>query len=104
MAYIVARRTREIGIRMALGATRGGVAWLVLSEVARMTAIGLLVGLGCAVLVGHAIASQLFEVSGANPLVLATTACLLCAVALLAGGLPARRAAGVEPTIALRYE
>jgi predicted permease len=104
MAYIVARRTREIGIRMALGATRSSVAWLVLSEVARMTAIGLLVGLGCAVLVGHAIASELFEVGGANPLVLATTACLLCAVALLAGGLPARRAAGVEPTIALRYE
>jgi predicted permease len=104
MAYIVARRTREIGIRMALGATRGGVAWLVLGEVVRMTAIGLLVGLGCAVLVGRAIASQLFEVSGANPLVLAITACLLCAVALLAGGLPARRAAGVEPTIALRYE
>jgi predicted permease len=104
MAYIVSRRTREIGIRMALGATRGGVAWLVLSEVVRMTAIGLLVGLGCAVLVGQAIASQLFEVSGANPLVLATTACLLCAVALLAGGLPARRAAKVEPTVALRYE
>ena len=104
MAYIVARRTREIGIRMALGATRSGVAWLLLSEVVRMTAIGLLVGLGCAVLVGRAIASQLFEVSGANPLVLATTACLLCAVALLAGSLPARRASRVEPTVALRYE
>jgi predicted permease len=104
MAYIVARRTREIGIRMALGATRGGVAWLVLSEVVRMTAIGLLVGLACAVVVGHVIASQLYEVSGTNALVLMLTACLLAMIALLAGSLPARRAARVEPTIALRYE
>jgi predicted lysophospholipase L1 biosynthesis ABC-type transport system permease subunit len=104
MAYIVARRTREIGIRMALGSTRGGVAWLVLSEVVRMTAIGLLVGLACAVIVGHVIASQLYEVSGTNPLVLVLTACLLGIIALLAGSLPARRAARVEPTIALRYE
>ena len=104
MAYIVARRTREIGIRMALGATRSGVAWLVLSEVIRLTAVGLLAGLGCALLVGHLIASQLFEVSGSNPLVLAITACLLVVVAFLAGSLPARRAAGVEPTVALRYE
>jgi ABC-type antimicrobial peptide transport system permease subunit len=104
MAYIVARRTREIGIRMALGATRGGVAWLVLSEVVRMTAIGLLVGLACAVVVVHVIASQLYEVSGTNALVLMLTACLLAMIALLAGSLPARRAARVEPTIALRYE
>ena len=104
MAYIVARRTREIGIRMALGASRSGVAWLVLSEVVRMTAIGLLVGLVCAVVVGHVIASQLYEVSGTNPLVLMATACLLGTIALLAGSLPARRAARVEPTIALRYE
>jgi predicted permease len=104
MAYIVARRTREIGIRMALGASRSGVAWLVLSEVVRMSAIGLLVGLACAVVVGHVIASQLYEVSGTNPLVLILTACLLGIIALLAGSLPARRAARVEPTIALRYE
>ena len=104
MAYIVARRTREIGIRMALGASRSGVAWLVLSEVVRMTAIGLLVGLACAVVVGHVIASQLYEVSGTNALVLVLTACLLGMIALLAGSLPARRAARVEPTIALRYE
>ena len=104
MAYIVARRTREIGIRMALGASRSGVAWLVLSEVVRMTAIGLLVGLVCAVVVGHVIASQLYEVSGTNPLVLMATTCLLGTIALLAGSLPARRAARVEPTIALRYE
>ena len=104
MAYIVARRTREIGIRMALGASRSGVAWLVLSEVVRMTAIGLLVGLLCAVVVGHVIASQLYEVSGTNAFVLMLTACLLGIIALLAGSLPARRAARVEPTIALRYE
>ncbi|HEX5435332.1 MAG TPA: FtsX-like permease family protein [Candidatus Angelobacter sp.] len=104
MAYIVARRTREIGIRMALGATRGSVAWLVLREVIRLTAVGLLAGLGCALLAGRFIASQLFEVSGSDPFILAITACLLILVAFLAGSLPARRAAGVEPTVALRYE
>lgn len=104
MAYIVARRTREIGIRMALGATRSSVAWLVLREVMRMTFTGLVAGLGCALITGHMVRSQLFGVSGANPFILAVTASLLVMVALLAGSLPARRAAGVEPTVALRYE
>ncbi len=104
MAYIVARRTREIGIRMALGATRSGIAWLVLKEVMSMTFIGLLAGLGGALLAGHVIASQLFEVSGASPVILAGTTCLLSAIAFLAGTLPARRAAGVQPMVALHYE
>jgi len=104
MAYLVARRTREIGIRMALGATRNNVAWLVLREIMRMTAIGLVAGLGAAVLTGKLIESQLFGVNGASPLILGLTAALLAAVALVAGLMPARRAARVQPMAALRCE
>jgi predicted permease len=104
MAYIVARRTREIGIRMALGATRSGVAWLVLKEVLQMSAIGLVAGLAGAAITGHLAQSLLFGVSGANPLVLGITAGFLIAIAVLAGSFPARRAAGVQPMVALRYE
>jgi predicted permease len=104
MAYIVLRRTREIGIRMALGASRETVAWMVLQEVMRLALKGLLIGLILAVATGRLIESQLFGVKGWNPLVLALTAVLLLAVALAAGSLPARRAARVQPVIALRYE
>jgi predicted permease len=104
MAYIVLRRTREIGIRMALGATRESVARMVLGEVLRMTSIGLAIGLIAAVVTGHFIESQLFGVKGWNPLVLVLATFLLMAVALAAGSLPARRAARVQPVIALRYE
>ncbi|HET7872462.1 MAG TPA: FtsX-like permease family protein, partial [Terriglobales bacterium] len=104
MAYIVARRTREIGIRMALGATREGVAWLVLGEVLRMTIVGLALGLCCAVLTGKLIESQLFGVKGWSPMVLGLTTLLLAMTAILAGSLPARRAARVQPMVALRYE
>jgi predicted permease len=104
MAYMVARRTREIGIRMALGATRDGVAWLVLHEVLRLTAVGLAIGLGAAVLTGKLIESELFGVKGWSPLVLGLTALLLALTALAAGSLPARRAARVQPMTALRYE
>jgi predicted permease len=104
MAYMVARRTREIGIRMALGATRDSVSWMILREVMRMTIIGLSIGLVAAVATGFLIESQLFGVKGWNPVVLAITAALLVAVAFAAGSLPARRAARVQPMIALRYE
>jgi ABC-type antimicrobial peptide transport system permease subunit len=104
MAYMVARRTREIGIRMALGATRDSVAWMVLREVMRMTLIGLSIGLVAAVATGHFIESQLFGVKGWNPLVLGATAILLVAVAVAAGSMPARRASRVQPVVALRYE
>ena len=104
MAYMVARRTREIGIRIALGATRDRVAWMVVGEVMRMTLIGLSIGLVAAVATGHFIESQLFGVRGWNPLVLAVTVVLLVGVALAAGSLPARRAARVQPMIALRCE
>ena len=104
MAYVVARRAREIGIRMALGATRDKVAWLVLREVLRMTSFGLAIGLCVAVVAGKLIQSQLFGVNGASPFILALTVLLLVAVALAAGILPARRAAHVQPMEALRSE
>jgi putative ABC transport system permease protein len=104
MAYIVLRRTREIGIRLVLGATRASVAWMVLRDVMRVTLAGLSVGLVASLVTGHWIQSLLYGVKGWNPLVLALTAVLLIAVALAAGSLPARRAARVQPVVALRYE
>jgi predicted permease len=104
MAYIVLRRTREIGIRMALGASRESVAWMVLKEVSRVTVIGLVIGLIIAVIAGHLIESQLFGVKGTSPLIFIITAALLLAVGVAAGSLPARRAARIEPVTALRYE
>lgn len=104
MAYMVAQRTREIGIRMALGATQKSVAWLVLREVVRISAVGLGIGLVTAFGLGKLIESQLFGVKASNPLVFLTSGVLLSAVALLAGWLPARKAASVDPMVALRYE
>jgi ABC-type antimicrobial peptide transport system permease subunit len=104
MAYMVARRTREIGIRMALGASRESVAWMILREVMRLTFIGLALGLVGALVAGHFAESQLYGVKGYSPLILGATALMLIAVAVLAGSLPARRAARVQPMIALRYE
>ncbi|MGA9247116.1 MAG: ABC transporter permease [Candidatus Acidiferrales bacterium] len=104
MAYVVARRTREIGIRMALGATQKGVAWMILREILGMLAAGLAVGLIAAYAVGRLIESQLFGVKASDPLVFVIAAVLLVAVALLAGWLPSRKAAGVDPMVALRYE
>jgi ABC-type antimicrobial peptide transport system permease subunit len=89
---------------MALGATREGVAWLVLGQVLRLTAVGLTVGLCAAVLTGNLIESQLFGVKGSSPVVLGATAILLALTALVAGSVPARRAATVEPMVALRHE
>jgi len=104
MAYVVARRTREIGIRMALGATRESIAGLILSEVARMAAIGLAIGLAAALAGERLVASLLYGVQATDPLVFAGAVLLLAFIALLAGGLPARRAASVDPVVALRYE
>jgi predicted permease len=104
MAYVVARRTREIGIRMALGATRQTVAWMILREILGMLAAGLAVGLIAAYGIGRVIESQLFGVKASDPFVFFIAAGLLIAVALLAGWLPSRKAAGVDPMVALRYE
>jgi putative ABC transport system permease protein len=104
MAYVVARRTREIGIRMALGATQKNVSWLILREVIRMTLIGLVIGLPCAYAIGRLVESLLYGVKASDPLVFLASAILLAGVALLAGGLPALKAASVDPMVALRYE
>jgi putative ABC transport system permease protein len=104
MAYVVARRTREIGIRMALGATQKNVAWMILREIIAMLAVGLCVGLIAAYGIGKVIESLLFGVKASDPIVFAIAAGLLVAVALLAGWLPSRKAANVDPMVALRYE
>jgi ABC-type lipoprotein release transport system permease subunit len=104
MAYNVARRTREIGVRMALGAFGGDVVWLVLREALLLLAVGLIVGLPAALALGRYAQSQLFGVHFADPLTLLLAVSGLAVSATLAGVIPARRASRVDPIRALRYE
>jgi predicted permease len=104
LAYTVAQRTREIGLRMALGATPDRVRGMVLGQVAIMTLVGALVGLGGALAVGKAAQAMLFQMTGADPAVLALSAVALALVALCAGFIPAHRASRVDPMRALKYE
>jgi ABC-type antimicrobial peptide transport system permease subunit len=104
MAYSVSRRTREIGLRMALGAERGHVVWLVMREVTLLAGIGIAVALPIAYGLGRAVNSQLYGVQPADFAVLAGGTVLLALVAGVAGYVPARRASRVDPLIALRYE
>lgn len=104
MAYWVARRRREIGVRMALGAVRGDVLRLVLGHGSWTIAAGLVVGLAGSLILTRTMESLLFGVSAADPVTFAGVALLLAGVALLACYIPARRAIKVDPMIALRYE
>ena len=104
LAYTVSQRTREIGLRMALGAAPGRVRTMVLRQVAWMTLVGGIVGLAGAVGVGYSAGSILFEMKPWDPVVLAVSAVLLTLVAISAGFIPARRASLIDPMTALRYE
>jgi predicted permease len=103
-AYTVARRTNEIGIRMALGASRAGVEWSVLREAALLTIVGVAVGLPITLVASGLVRSQLFGVPSTDPLTLAGSAALLFAVALFSAWIPGRRAARVDAMLALRCE
>jgi predicted permease len=103
-AYSVARRTGEIGIRIALGAARGQVVAMVLRDALVLIAVGLAIGVPAELAVSRLLASQLYGVKSYDPLVLGGAAVLLAACALIAGLVPARRAAGIEPMQALRTE
>jgi ABC-type antimicrobial peptide transport system permease subunit len=104
MAHGVARRTNEIGIRMALGARGGNIAWMVLRETLILVGVGLALGVPAALFAGRLVSSQLFELRGADPWTLIGAAVVLTVVAMLAGYIPARRASRVDPLTALRYE
>jgi predicted permease len=104
MAYTVARRTREVGIRMALGASKSGIVWMVLGDVFRMAATGLGVGLIAAYALGRLVESELFGIKSSDPVAFFTATLLLSSVALVAGYVPARRAAAADPMKSLRYE
>ncbi|MGD0992207.1 MAG: ADOP family duplicated permease [Gemmatimonadales bacterium] len=104
LAYVVGQRTREIGVRVALGANPGSLFSLVLGEGLRIVAAGVLVGALASLALGKLVASLLYGVSPRDPWVLAASASVLLAAAALACLIPARRAATVDPTVALRYE
>jgi predicted permease len=104
MSYAVARRTSEIGIRMALGAERGEVLWLVLRETMLVVAIGLGVGLPAALASTRLIRNRLFGLEPTDPLAISVATFTLIGITVLAGYLPARGAARTDPMVALRYE
>ena len=104
MSYAVARRTREIGIRMALGAERRRVLWLVLREVAVLAASGIVGGLLVAIWLTRQVQSQLFGLSPTDPLTIGGAMVLLAVIAVIAGYVPARRATAIDPMVALRSE
>ena len=104
MAHAVVRRTNEIGIRMALGAERRDIIWMILRETLILVAIGMAIGVPAALGAAKLISSQLFGLNPSDPVTLLTAVVLLTLVAALAGYLPARRASRVDPLVALRYE
>jgi putative ABC transport system permease protein len=104
MAYLVAQRTHEIGVRMALGATRSDVMRLTVGQTGRLTAVGVVVGSLLAVALGRLIEAGLLGIVSSDYRMVAAFGTLLIATALLAGYLPARRAAAIEPIVALRAE
>ena len=104
IAYFVSRRTQEIGVRMALGATSASVVRLILGQALRPVAVGAVVGVAAALGASRVLSSQLFGVSPTDPLTIAAVVATLIGVALVASAVPARRAAAVDPTRALQSE
>ncbi len=104
VAQGVARRTNEIGVRMALGAQRGNILWMVLRDTLALLAAGLAVGIPAAFGASHFISSQLYGLRSTDVLSFSLGVAVLAAVTVVAGYLPARRASKVDPIIALHYE
>jgi ABC-type antimicrobial peptide transport system permease subunit len=104
MAFVVARRKKELGIRLALGAQPGLVIWLVMREVLVLLAIGLAIGIPAAMLLGRYVSSQLYGIQAHDPLIAGSTTILLTLVSAAAGLIPAHRASRIDPILALRHE
>jgi ABC-type antimicrobial peptide transport system permease subunit len=104
MAYGVTRRTREIGIRLAIGASRRSVMWMIVRETLLVVSIGVVAGAIAVIPVGRFVRNQLFGVTPVDPVSIALAILALLLVAAAAGYLPARRATRVDPVLALRCE
>jgi ABC-type antimicrobial peptide transport system permease subunit len=104
ISYGVTRRTREIGIRMALGAQRGSVLWLVMRRAAAFMLIGVVIGVPAALFATRLVKSLLYGISAQDPITIVIATIVLGAVAALASFVPARRATKVDPMVALRHE
>jgi putative ABC transport system permease protein len=104
MSYLVTQRTHELGVRMALGARRGDILRLVAGDGAKLAGVGIAVGVALALALTRLMSGLLFGVSATDPWTFVLIALLFAAVALLASYLPARRAAGTDPVVALRHD
>jgi predicted permease len=104
MAFVVARRQKELGVRLALGAQPTGVIWLVMKEVLVLLVVGLVIGIPAAIFLARYVASQLHGMEASDPLIAGATVALLAVVSVAAGLIPARRASRIDPILALRAE
>jgi putative ABC transport system permease protein len=104
VAFSVTRRTQEIGIRIALGADRAHVLRMVVGEGARLALAGVAIGIAASLIITRLLSSLLFGISATDPITFLGVAALLSLVALIASYIPARRAMGLDPNTALRYE